>query len=516
MVRAKDSNNEKLQPMEVHNKTTFRQFCENTTAHGLGSAVKEFTNFGKRLWMIIFILACIFNIGQLALLVSHYFNYPTQDVTSVVSQKKPFPDVTICNKMGAPLDDMQNVINRPGTKAGQYSKVIKDPSIIGNANLERKVQLFASYFEQIPVEEMNEFGPEFQDFIISCMFVSIDCTNIIHFNVVYDLNYNKCFQFSLSNISSEWATAGYGSSMGLNLILYLDTESSFHSTHEYSRWFPQRNSIGGQVSVNSPDTLAIPSEHGWSIMPGHASSISMVASDIQRLGSPYSSCTDQSKSTFYDQHYSLYACEAEYLQKDIIEKCGCISCFKPIPTSLMSSEQFCGRLDLNNISDTERRYTCERAVLIDTLTKNESVSGCVAPCTETIYAGSLSQSLWPGPSYVDDFYHEYVTMHPNKVNLKAYKVLNKEMTSKTTTRERKMELIHQNFLRLNVYYSSDQVQVIKQQASYGLADLMSDIGGTLGLWAGFSLITILEFLRFLLSVTMQFLTPLNQRQTNPM
>ena len=515
MVHQMDQNNEKYTHKEVPSEPLFRQFCENTTAHGLGSAVKEITKFGKRLWIIIFILACILNTLQLAMLVSHYFSYPTQDVTSVVSQKKTFPDVTICNKMGAPLDDMQKLIDKPGTKAGEYSQILKNPSSIGSIELALKHQYLSNYYEQIPLEEMNEFGPGFEDFVLSCRFVSNNCTNMSYFKVVYDLNYNKCFQFSFGNITSEWATAGYGSNMGLNLVLYLDTESSFNSTHEYSYLFPQRNSIGGQASISYPDTLISPSEHGWNLMPGYASSISMVASDIQRLPSPYSTCTDQEKSAFYDQGYSLYACESEHLQNEMMKTCGCVSCFRPVPVSLMSTVNFCGRLDLNNITDSEQRHICERTLLIDSSKSNESLSGCVAPCTETIYAGSLSQSLWPGPSYVDDFYHEYVTMHPNKVNLKAYKALNKEMTSKTTTRERKMELIHQNFLRLNVYYSSDQVQVIKQQASYGLADLMSDIGGTLGLWAGFSLITILEFLRFLLALTMQLMSPRKQRQTNP-
>ena len=36
----------------------------------------------------------------------------------------------------------------------------------------------------------------------------------------------------------------------------------------------------------------------------------------------------------------------------------------------------------------------------------------------------------------------------------------------------------------------------KQVPSYGLVDLWSDIGGILGLWAGISIITVLEILSF--------------------
>ena len=57
---------------------------------------------------------------------------------------------------------------------------------------------------------------------------------------------------------------------------------------------------------------------------------------------------------------------------------------------------------------------------------------------------------------------------------------------------RATQLIHQNLLRLNVNLEDLSVIEFKQMADYDIADLLSDIGGTLGLWMGISILTIME------------------------
>lgn len=57
---------------------------------------------------------------------------------------------------------------------------------------------------------------------------------------------------------------------------------------------------------------------------------------------------------------------------------------------------------------------------------------------------------------------------------------------------RATQLIHQNLLRLNVYLEDLSVIEFKQMADNDIADLLSDIGGTLGLWMGISILTIME------------------------
>ena len=153
---------------------------------------------------------------------------------------------------------------------------------------------------------------------------------------------------------------------------------------------------------------------------------------------------------------------------------------------------FCGYLNEKNISDTLWKTTCERTTFNNFYANLSAYEECKSPCKETIYSVSLSQNVWPGTLYVDDFYQQFIA---NRSTLKAYRMLNSEMKSNSTTTQRKVKLIRENFVKLTIYFSTWRVQKTRQEPSYGLADLLSDVGGTLGLWAGFSVITVLEFFR---------------------
>ena len=57
-----------------------------------------------------------------------------------------------------------------------------------------------------------------------------------------------------------------------------------------------------------------------------------------------------------------------------------------------------------------------------------------------------------------------------------------------------------NFVRLNIFFEDVTMEETEQISSYGLVDLWSDIGGILGLWAGISIITVIEFFSFAASL----------------
>lgn len=58
--------------------------------------------------------------------------------------------------------------------------------------------------------------------------------------------------------------------------------------------------------------------------------------------------------------------------------------------------------------------------------------------------------------------------------------------------------LRRNVLKIQIFFEELNVEMIKEQKSYGIADFASDIGGQLGLWIGFSVLTIAEFIEFIM------------------
>eukprot|EP00057_Strongylocentrotus_purpuratus_P018465 XP_011672939.1 PREDICTED: acid-sensing ion channel 5-like [Strongylocentrotus purpuratus] len=50
-----------------------------------------------------------------------------------------------------------------------------------------------------------------------------------------------------------------------------------------------------------------------------------------------------------------------------------------------------------------------------------------------------------------------------------------------------------NMAKVEIFYDEFNYEYIRQDPAYTIPDLLSDIGGQLGLWLGLSIITIFEF-----------------------
>ena len=61
--------------------------------------------------------------------------------------------------------------------------------------------------------------------------------------------------------------------------------------------------------------------------------------------------------------------------------------------------------------------------------------------------------------------------------------------------------MREEILKVNIYYKTLNMKTIREHRSYEIENLLADIGGQLGLFSGYSILTLLEilFLVFTLS-----------------
>ena len=74
--------------------------------------------------------------------------------------------------------------------------------------------------------------------------------------------------------------------------------------------------------------------------------------------------------------------------------------------------------------------------------------------------------------------------------------------------------VHNNFFHVNIYFRDSTVVVQKQVPSITLSDFWSSIGGILGLWAGVSIITVIEVISLIADLIKVVFTYNKVKRTN--
>ncbi len=259
---------------------------------------------------------------------------------------------------------------------------------------------------------------------------------------------------------------------------------------------------------------------GFDIQPGQSTSVSLKTNHIIKLADPYGDCVrNNTLDADPNYRYSSGACLRHCQQKHFFDNCGCVTSFMAIPQDLTDAP-FCTNLKDNAtdpksvLQDFRDRMACLNDIWVEFGSSEEmrSQCGCHSPCDTYRYDMSISQSAWPSPKIYNQFLWDKVLKHPDRYNLIAFEQLwgvveqfqpdyhydnGTSQEPEIVIPEEAHKFLLLNFLRLNVYFRDQEVEVRVQEASYLLPNLFSDMGGTLGLWAGLSILTVAEVIQLL-------------------
>ncbi|ELU09875.1 hypothetical protein CAPTEDRAFT_207658 [Capitella teleta] len=483
-------------------KESLLTFCRHTTAHGLCTVPYSSNKFSRAIWLTLFFAALAGIAYQTTGIMTAYYSYPVQEVNHMDQGPVPFPDVTVCNIEPIVMSKALELANDPSTATHEYNEkkvplirdlLLRNPTSI--AGMASRVGTSKGYFENQPQNESRYASHSLKDLIIGCSYIHKNCVGNLEESFTYkaDGTYFNCYTFSpANNPNLSDNTVGLGPESGLSLILFMDTDTA-------DQTFPGiidvqsnvKQSAGARVTVHNRGTLPNPLIEGFDIMPGHSTSVGVTATRIRRLSEPYTNCTDGAwlklKPHF---EYTPTSCLLLSAQEFIFKNCGCLSAELPVPDNLFG-EKYCGFYDYDNNTYLEQ-IECEPKAYVNFYTATDAVkpnTHCRPLCDTFQYDFLLSEAYWPKERYEASFFEEYVASRPDRDSLQAYTSL----VNYSTTEDSK---IRRNFARVNIYMKSLETLTRSQMPSYQSSNLLSDIGGTLGLWAGISIITVCEIISF--------------------
>ncbi|CAB3399838.1 unnamed protein product [Caenorhabditis bovis] len=291
------------------------------------------------------------------------------------------------------------------------------------------------------------------EFIEMCSFNGKECNIDEDFRLHVDPEFGNCFTFNY-DVNNNYTSSRAGPMYGIRVLLFVNT-SDYMSTSESS---------GVRLAIHPPTEWPFPDTFGYSAPVGFASSFGIKKKVMQRLPAPYGECVESKKVTDKDYIYAGYdyhpeGCHRSCFQTGLINDCSCGDPRFPVPegkkhcSAFNATARACLEKNIGSVGDFHH------------ITENKCV--CKQACEEIMHEVTFSCSKWPsGATDLGDC--EGMT----ETECEQYYRLNAAM--------------------IEVFYEQLNYELLQESEAYGIVNLLADFGGHLGLWLGFSVITVTE------------------------
>lgn len=429
-------------------------FFKKSSIYALNQIGNSNTTRRKIFWAFILIGGIIGCCSQVIRYLTAYYAYPVViNIDSVNMFNQDFPGVTICNLNSVRNDFFPCVLQKlehGECNTSTTQKPINLAEAVGwtqpdcfrqavpklSEEFQERMQFASLYFSLTEDSRIN-FGHQAEDFIKSCSFNGEDCS-YSDFFVRSDDIYGNCFTFNKVNTSKVPLKTSYiGPNSGLTLELDVETQDYI--------WLSQ--SVGARVVVHDPYQEPSPQDTGLNVSPGFETTLGLSKVLMRRLESPYK---DQCRK--YGKGDSKRRCDAICNEKKISLRCEC-----SLPSATHSHQQ--RTCDFSNAED----LCCQH------LRSEEANITCACPldCESSDYEIKISSGVWPARVYnlgSDEYAHM------------------------------PLEDVRSTVLKLKVYFDTLECLTYEQKPMFEDSEVLSQIGGQMGLWLGLSLAALFECL----------------------
>ena len=337
-------------------------------------------------------------------------------------------------------------------------------------------------------------GHQKSDFVVQCVFNGELCEPS-DFKTVQSFLYGNCFTFNavvnphLNESSSERPrkTSKTGLQNGLKLSVFLDKE-------EYIGILGQNS--GARVTLfNSREAPPIDSQ-GIFVNAGATTFFALRQETIERKGDPYTKCADTWPSfldlsdSYLEYEYSQDYCRHLCLMKELALKCGCTENF---------DWDFSRNKDIIDLAFAqcnawdEEQSSCVSEVY-DDVSSNRKSCDCPAPCERRKLNIEMSSTDWPTESYAP-YFASLMQRSSSKIveGFIQDAINNGEVENNIDL----VNLIKKNFARIEINFQELKFMAVKQTPKYNISSLFGTLGGNLGLWLGWSILSVFELFQWM-------------------
>ncbi|CAH1788881.1 unnamed protein product [Owenia fusiformis] len=517
-------------------------WVDNCVLHGIKNIRASKNTFHGLFWLIAVLnfTVCFVFFGKHQ--VTLFISKPVKQIQTIEKSQIEFPTITICPINTYSQRNMDRIRGNSSTTTSTFFENIQkmpfsqDDAAFSSSSVGTTRQ-FA--YTNIYYSELQQSGHQAKDFIVSCRYKNRGCT-YKDFKLLESVMYQNCYSFK-ANDSVDIAVE----TMGLSLVLF--TEDEVHSDvmkgggkykrNAYSEaGKPSDYGAGVKVFIHPPGTPIDVAAGGITAAVGMTTDIGVNVENIKWLDDPYpnQACVPSTEiEHHHNDTYSQETCFSNCVQDFLKETCGCGSISYAGTPAESPPEEMCG--NFANISAlTFYAYATGILEWVCLLKNQEQFNAsskaecnCPPPCDQITYKPTISQGVFLPSSYQYSFLErltgtacpedssdlpKYYSLLMGAVMDENGKKVDCNKALETILAE---ELVSKNFLRVNVKFESTLVSTTTMTPDYTGSDLFSDLGGTLGLCLGGSMVGVVEICELLVGLFLKTLRKIKVSTVKP-
>jgi hypothetical protein len=450
-------------------KKTCEKLCVTSSAQGLPKIFQYENKYARSFWLLVFLT---FSFATFWLFVRGILDYLEYDVVSKIrvhnEASLEYPMVTFCSAFPFPTKSSQEVFEKQPLNTMfeiLFNETILDKDYL---NLSLIYMDYLSYGMKkafyMNEKSKRELGYNLKEILQFCNFNGAFC-GLKDFIWLFSYQYGNCFQFKpkLGEIKRKLSGSIYGLTLAFKNVKNFNKFSINHGLRVFIH-------NGSFLSSGAQQTL---------VETGKTTNIELKKSFTYRQPSPYSQCQEpidfKSDVDELKGHYRQSDCVGLCLQRNIIQTCHCFYIFFAELTN--ASVHPC--YERNEIECVSNNISTSISKLTE-----KCLSQCPLECNFVQYELRSSSFTYPTRENFNFIQNESLSIKFENLTWEEY--------------------IHSH-LTLNIYFPSQEYTEIRETPKMLVLDLISNLGGVLGIFLGFSIFTMIEIIEVFIQIVVIFI-----------
>jgi hypothetical protein len=461
-----------------------KETLESSSIHAIPNIVRNEHYLIKMVWLIFFLVSSSFCAYFIQESIADYLNYDVITKIDIKYETKlKFPIISICNI---------NPFNSEYFKETypQFSELGMEHSYLSKA---------IAYDH----ENRTLLGKKFNEFVINCAIkINKSCKNESLFEHYYDVNHGNCLRYNSGRNTD-------GNKLEIEYIFQNGIQSAFELEILIGKTSMNKNMFSienGFIIFISDEPVDSTTHQGIKISPGFSYNIQIDKYKIMNLPDPYSKCIGDLKSIDsytsecfrktillkLNQTYHYSDCLKVCLQRSLARECGCQTRYYNLVYD--KSLRRCENIDRPYNNQSLNDLNCTSNSFLGFWYDSNKINNCDCPleCESTGYIYSVSFAEFPTYKY-------YTYLYENGMISKFIDQLKQENDADND--EFLFEEVKKSVARVAIFYDELKKTELKQIIKTKQADLVSTIGGTLGLYTGLSFLSLVEIFEIILQIS---------------